>query len=76
MTNVLIRDLPEEVHREFVRRADREGRSLQQYLTALLTREATTPTLDDVLDRVSHLQGGRISLAEAVAALHEAREER
>jgi plasmid stability protein len=76
MPNVLIRDVPEEVHSELVRRAAREGRSLQQYLTALLTRDAHTRTLDEVLDRVSNLQGGRLSLAEAVAALHEVREER
>ena len=76
MPNVLIRDLPDEVHRELVRRAGKEGRSLQQYLTALLTREATTRTLDEVLDRVDQLQTGRLSFAEAVETLHQVREER
>jgi len=76
MPHVLIRDLPEDVHRELVRRARRQGRSLQQYLTALLTRETTTRTLDDVLDRVDRLQGGHLSLAEAVEALRQVREER
>ena len=76
MTNVLIRDLPDEVHRELAKRAGREGRSLQQYLTEALTRLASTPTLDDVLDRVDRLQGGRLSFAEAVEALHQVREER
>ncbi|MBM3696762.1 MAG: hypothetical protein FJW79_12685 [Actinobacteria bacterium] len=76
MPNVLIRDLPEEVHRELVRRADRQGRSLQQYLTALLTREASTRTLDDVLERVERLQGGHLSFAEAVETLRQVREER
>lgn len=76
MPNVLIRDLPEEVHRELVRRADRQGRSLQQYLSALLTREAATRTLDDVLERVERLHGGHLSFAEAVETLRQVREER
>ena len=76
MPNVLIRDVPKDVHSELLRRARREGRSLQQYLTALLTREAATRTLDDVLDRVERLQGGQFTLAEAVATLHQVRDER
>jgi plasmid stability protein len=76
MPNILIRDVPAEVHGELARRAERQGRSLQQYLTALLTREAATRTLDDVLDSVARLQGGHFSLAEAVEALHQVRDER
>jgi hypothetical protein len=76
MPNVLIRDVPAEIHHELLRRARRDGRSLQQYLAALLTREAGTPTVDDVLDRVDRLQGGHFSLAEAVEALHQVRDER
>lgn len=76
MPNILIRDVPADVHSELARRAERQGRSLQQYLTALLTREATTRTLDDVLDRIDRLQGGRLSFAEAVEALRQVREER
>jgi plasmid stability protein len=76
MPNVLVRDLPDEVHRVLVRRAERDGRSLQQYLTALLTHAAATPTLDEVLDHIATLRGGCVSLAEAVEALAEARAER
>ena len=76
MPNVLVRDLPDEVHRVLVRRAERDGRSLQQYLTALLTRAAATPTLDEVFDRLALVPGGSLSLAEAVEALAEARAER
>jgi plasmid stability protein len=76
MPNILIRDVPAEVHCELVRRAERQGRSLQQYLTSLLTREASTRTLDDVLDSVARLQGGKVSLAEALAARDESRAER
>jgi plasmid stability protein len=76
MPNILIRDVPVEVHGELARRAARQGRSLQQYLAALLTREAATRTLDDVLDSISRLQSGKVSLAEALAARDESRAER
>jgi plasmid stability protein len=76
MPNVLIRDLPDEVHRVLLRRADQEGRSLQQYLTQAMTRLAAAPTLDDVLDFGARLHGGRVSLAEALVALTASRAER
>lgn len=76
MPNILIRDVPAEVHSELARRAERQGKSLQQYLTALLTRETATRTLDDVLDRVDRLQGGHFTLAEAVETLQQVRDER
>jgi hypothetical protein len=76
MPNVLVRDLPDPVHRELLRRAEREGRSLQQYLTGVLTRLAFTPTLDDVLDRIHRQRGGRLHFAEAVEALSEVRARR
>ncbi len=76
MPNVLIRDLPEKVHRELVRRAAREGRSLQQYLAGVLTRLTATPTLDDVLDRLDRQHGGRVGFAEAVDTLTRVRAER
>jgi plasmid stability protein len=76
MPNVLIRDLPDEIHRELLRRAGREGRSLQQYLTQALTRLAAAPTLDDVLASSARLHGGRVSLAEALEALTASRAER
>lgn len=40
MTNVLVRDLTEETHRELLRRAEACGQSLQHYLAAELTRLA------------------------------------
>ena len=41
MSNVLVRDLPDDVHAGLQRRAAAAGQSLQQYLTAELTRLAT-----------------------------------
>jgi antitoxin FitA len=67
MANVLIRDLPEETHRELLRKAEEHGQSLQQYLTSELTRLATSPTLDEVLRRVDGRRGGRVGLEQAAA---------
>lgn len=69
MTNVLVRDLSEETHRELLRRAGARGQSLQQYLAAELTRLALAPTLDDVLRRIDTRRGGRVGLAQAAADL-------
>jgi hypothetical protein len=73
MTNVLVRDLTEETHRELVRRAEERGQSLQQYLAAELTRLALAPTLDDVLRRIDTRRGGRVGLAQAAADLADER---
>lgn len=69
MPNVLVRDLPDDVHAELQRRAEARGQSLQQYLVAELTRLTGTPPLDEVLDRISGRRGGRVGLAQAVEDL-------
>ncbi len=76
MTNVLIRDLPEEVHRKLTEQARSAGLSLQHYLTTELTRLAQTPTLDEVIDRIERMSGGSVGFEQAVADLEEARGER
>lgn len=52
MPNVQVRNLPEEVHAELIRRAERAGKSLQQFLAEKLELIATTPTLEAILNRV------------------------
>lgn len=69
MPNVLVRDLPDAVHARLQRRAEEAGQSLQQYLATELTRLASTPTMDDVLARISRRHGGRVGLDRAVADL-------
>ena len=76
MPNVLVRDLPDEVHASLQRRAESAGQSLQQYLATELTRLASTPTMDDVLARISRQHGGRVGLERAVADLDEDRSDR
>ena len=76
MPNVLVRDLPEDVHGALLRRAEAAGKSLQQYLMSELTRLATTPTLDQILERISSRAGGRVGFAEAVEELSSERSQR
>ena len=76
MPNVLVRDLPDDVHGALLRRAEAAGKSLQQYLMSELTRLATTPTLDEVLERITERAGGRVGFTEAVEELSRERSRR
>ncbi|HSH62066.1 MAG TPA: hypothetical protein VK988_20950 [Acidimicrobiales bacterium] len=76
MPNVLVRDLPDDVHAEFQRRAEQRGQSLQQYLAAELGRLAEKPTLEEVRDRISRRRGGKVGLSQAAADLTELRSSR
>jgi antitoxin FitA len=73
MPNVLVRDVPEEVHAALQRRAERRGQSLQQYLAGELRRLAERPTLDEILDGIDRRHGGTVGLAQAVRDLAEER---
>jgi plasmid stability protein len=73
MTNVLVRDLPADVHAKLQQRADERGQSLQQYLVGELRRLAERPTVDEVLDRIGQRGGGRIGLGQAVEDITEER---
>jgi plasmid stability protein len=76
MPNVLIRDVPENIHHRLQARADEQGQSLQQYLTGELRRLAERPSMDEVLARVATRRGGRVGLAQAVRDLSAERERR
>jgi len=76
MANVLVRDLPPEVHAALQRRAEQRGQSLQQYLAAELKRLVEKPSLDEVLDRIERHSVGRVGLRQAVADLEEERTSR
>lgn len=76
MPHVLVRNLPEDVHRRLTQRARVNGTSLQRYLSAELTRLAETPSLDEVIARIERRSGGTVGLDQAVADLEEARGER
>jgi plasmid stability protein len=76
MPNVLVRDLPDDVHADLQQRAAAAGQSLQQYLTTELTRLARTPSMAEALARIDRRRGGRIGLTEAVEDLDAERRER
>ncbi len=69
MPNILVRDLPDDVHGALQRRAQQQGRSLQQYLTDELTRMVERPTPEELFARVSRRTGGKVGLERAVADL-------
>ena len=76
MPHVLVRNIPEDVHRKLTQRARANGTSLQRYLSAELTRLAETPTLDEIIARIERRAGGAVGLEQAVADLDEIRSER
>jgi antitoxin FitA len=76
MSNLLVRDVPDDVHAALQRRAERRGQSLQQFLAAELRRLAERPSIDEVLDRIERRRGGRVGLRQAVEDLSEGRAER
>jgi plasmid stability protein len=73
MANLLVRDLPDDVHAALQQRAKREGQSLQQYVARELTRIAQRPSLGEVLDRIERRTGGTVGLARAADDLAEER---
>ena len=76
MPNVQVRDVPNDIHEALVRRAEAAGQSLQQFLARQLAEIATTPTVNEILDRVAQQQTGRLSSSDAIAALEDERARR
>jgi hypothetical protein len=73
MPNMLIRDVPAEVHAALARRAELRGQSLQQYLAGELRRLAERPAVEEVLDRIGRRRGGHVGLAQAAEDLAQER---
>jgi plasmid stability protein len=76
MPNVLVRDIPDNVHAALQQRAERRGQSLQQYLVTELGRLAERPSMDEVLDRIATRRGGQVGLAQAGQDVSEERAQR
>lgn len=73
MINVLVRDVPDDVHVLLRAKAKARHQSMQEYLSVELRRLAERRTVGEILDEVEAQHGGRIGLQEAVAALDEER---
>ncbi|WP_375477637.1 hypothetical protein [uncultured Jatrophihabitans sp.] len=76
MPNVLVRDVPEEVHSALQRKAEQRHQSLQQYLSTELRHLAARRSIADVLNDVEDQRGGRVGFATAAADLDEERSAR
>jgi plasmid stability protein len=71
-----IRHVPPDVHAILRRRAAAEGKSLQEYLLALLVAQASKPTRHEVLSGAARHASGHVGLQEAADVLREGRDER
>jgi len=76
MPNVLVRDIPENVHAALQRRAEQRGQSLQQYLAGELKRLAERPSMDEVLERIERHRSGRVGFRQAVEDISDERARR
>jgi hypothetical protein len=76
MPNLLVRDIPDDVHTALQRRAQKRGQSLQHYLAAELRRLAERPSVDEVLERIETRRGGQVGFAQAAKDLSEERPNR
>lgn len=52
MTTITIRQVPDEARNEVASRAARSGRSLQEYKLGEVTRLASMPSVEDLMDEV------------------------
>lgn len=76
MPSVQVKDVPDDVHAVLRQRAAAAGQSLQEYVLKLLTEEARTPTVAEVLDRAASRAGGSVPAVAAVRILRSERARR
>ena len=73
--NIQIRNVPDEVHEVYRRRAAAAGQSLQEYLLADLTRQASRPTMEEAMARIAdHARGSTVTREDVLISLREDRE--
>jgi plasmid stability protein len=73
--NIQIRNVPDEVHEVYKRRAAAAGKSLQEYLLADLTEQAGRLTMEESIARMrSHARGTGVTTADIVQAIREDRD--
>jgi len=73
---VQIRHVPDDVHAVLRQRAAKQGKSMQEYLLALLIEQARRPTIAEALDRAGGRSGGRVGLRDAAEQLRADRDTR
>ncbi|MEJ5888701.1 hypothetical protein WDZ16_09505 [Pseudokineococcus marinus] len=73
MVNILVRDVPDDVHAALQRTAARRHQSMQQLLVEELREVVRRRSVAELLDEVEQQRGGRVGLAAAVADLDDDR---
>ncbi|ONH57036.1 antitoxin [Frankia sp. CcI49] len=76
MTAITIRDVPDGTLDALKVKAAQSGRSLQAYLLDLVTRDARTPLLSDMMARLDRETHSDVSTGDILAAIDEGRERR
>jgi plasmid stability protein len=71
--SVQVRHVPPDVHAVLRMRAAAEGKSLQEYVLALLVAQARRPTRHEVLSRAGRRSGGHFTFEETADILREER---
>ncbi|CAN5636568.1 hypothetical protein BH23CHL8_BH23CHL8_12460 [soil metagenome] len=52
MSMIQVRNVPERLHRELVKRARRRGQTLTRYIQDILEREVARPPAEEVFDQI------------------------
>ena len=76
MPSIQIKDVPPETHAVLRQRAAAARQSLQEYLRSRLIEEASTPTVEEIMDRAGGRAGGSVPFSAATEALQEDRARR
>ena len=53
MKMIQVRNVPDKLHRELVRRAAAQDQTLTDYIQGILEREVARPPVEELLDRLS-----------------------
>ncbi|MFJ3217020.1 FitA-like ribbon-helix-helix domain-containing protein [Kitasatospora sp. NPDC086801] len=73
MTALTIRDVPDDQIQTLKVRAAQAGKSLQAFMQDLIAREASKPTMAEMMERLNREATARVSAADIVAAIDEGR---
>ena len=76
MPSVQIKDVPTATHAVLRRRAAAAHQSLQEYLRIRLIEDASTPTVEEIMERAGGRAGGSVSFAAATEVLRNDRDRR
>jgi len=73
--NIQIRNVPDEVHEVYTRRAAAAGMSLQEYLLSDLSERAGRLSMDEAMAQIDrHRRGSTVRAEDIVGAIREDRE--